>query len=381
MHPSHNPRTEMETPLNITRTADALQDSWSKIRADVLSHLIIGSALLFLFDVTLPDHFLLDLRSDDFSKKQFLAFMERSELVPLMSVLAVFMVFIYGLLLRFLGKYSVLLHVALCPPKIDSLLPLHPKYVSALSFIATTMNTTEFSSLHFISFYNELLTKYSSLESKEYKKFMKSMENLQHGSSILLGNTSIFLVIWIALFLFLPTDSNWRADNSENFVAVLLFLLVTVLWARLRLYRAIREIPVLSISFVAMMVRKDPDFEHLSGLDASYRSKVRKRIEFLQSEKQNSDRRPSFMNFVKSRFVHHLKKYAIPKVHLDLGWPLCEVYKTGMKFSFDSEQNQCYNGLWLKKYFAYCYYESHSSLLRIFWISWKGVLFLIRGAP
>ena len=102
-------------------------------------------------------------------------------------------------------------------------------------------------------------------QDKDMQQFQVGQQNKD--ASLYLGYAILFPICWFALFLWLPSESTWKMQNSRAFWPVLSLLLLFLLRSWIRVREFLLMLPGSLVSFMAYKIRTDLDLA--AALDAA----------------------------------------------------------------------------------------------------------------
>ncbi len=365
---------------DLSKTFYALQDTWSKVRADVISHGVVGVVLFALLGVSLPNVASFSIEPEQILKDSRFLLLKDTGLLFLLTLMPVGVIFIYGLLLRAVGGWLVSLQMILFSPRAESWMTSELVSDSAIETIALTLNREEFTLSDISQRLNDLTLKYLAQEKTAFDTFKQSIQQSGQNTSVYLGNSSAFFLMWVMLFVALPDDHPWLIANRAHFFPGAIFLLAFIVWARIRLTRLMGFFPQIQIAFVAQMVRTDSELKPIVDQARQSFPGVWERVAEIREEERNRSQRPSLLVFLRAQLgIGREEKTGIGD--RPNGRPFTKIFEIGARFSWDTEQNQEYNASWIVRYMAYCYYRFHKGVTRSLRSLWRLILYFITGAP
>jgi len=365
---------------DLSKNFYTLQDTWSKMRADVISHGVVGVVLFAFLGVSFPHVAFFSIEPAKILDDSRFLLLKDTGLFFLLTLIPVGMIFIYGLVLRAVGAWLVSLQMILFSPRAESWMTSELVSDSAIETIALTLNREDFTLSDISQRLNDLTLKYMAQEKTAFDNFKKSIEQSGQNTSVYLGNSSVFFLMWTVLFVILPDDHPWLIANRTHFFPGAIFLLAFIVWARIRLTRFMGFFPQIQIAFVAQMARTDSELKPVIDKARESFPGAWERVAEIRAEERKRSQRPSLLAFLRARLGIGLKE----KTEIGdrrRGRPFTKIFEIGARFSWDTQQNQEYNASWIARYMAYCYYRFHQSLTRSLKSLWRLILYFITGAP
>ena len=344
----------MTNPLDYIKYFDAIQNAWSNLRADVISHLIAALGLYLLAGMPCPSFTTSDFGSMLTSPP--IESLRQAGLLVYLPVMLAAGIFIYGILLRAVGGCLSSVQFMLFPPRSQNWTTSRLVSDSDIETVALTLNRDDFTSADMQWRLSDLSLRYSMQPEMRPGSFILSVRQGRQHSLGYLRNGLVFLLGWITLYVVLPADGIGGTFVQGQFLSTVVLLLAFVLWARLRVLAMIRLLQGCEISTLAQMVRRDPELRLVVNRARRVYPDLRRRIRELRDEGRQGRRRPSLAAYARAR-LWGAKEVGDPYANLGRrGWPFRGTYEIGKRFAFDESRNQSYDRQWLSQYCAYCYY-------------------------
>jgi hypothetical protein len=274
----------MTTLLNIDQLYGSLQSAWGKIQADVFSHLLLFLVLFGFIGVTVPAIPLRKIDPQQLMENSWFVLAKETNTLLLIPVAVIVIVLLYGALLRIVGSFLWTLQGIVLAPENYGPLLLRNAGTDNLSTIAMTLEKEDFTLDEILNRTGELSFLYRAKRPEDVKSFEEGLGKLSKNAGIYTGNVTMFLLVWILLFILLPDTVEWKKDNQEHFWLVSLLLTGALMWTWVQARRALRMLPIVQTVYISLLLRSDPDMkDDLSQSNNKY-SKVRERIGELESQ-------------------------------------------------------------------------------------------------
>jgi hypothetical protein len=397
----------MTSLLNIDQLYGSLQSTWDKIRADVFSHFLLFLVLLGV-GTTVPAMPLLKIDPQQLMENHWFELAKETNILFLAPVAIIVLIVLYGAALRSIGRLILVFQAFVFPPPDYG--PLLVKHVGRdhLATIALTLDKDDFTLDDIIQRMGELLLLYTAKRKEDVQSYQQNLGKLSKNAYIYAGNASTFLVAWILAFVLLPNSSEWKLDNQDLFWPVTVLLTGAVVWTWTRTRRTLSMLPVIQTSYISLLLRSDPDMKSDISRSNERYSQIWRRLEDLQSDEEEKQRRSSqdpslgrFLRYylkesrsgVEDEIRHsgngvekspaplwYPRRYRILRQDEPLrGLPFRTLYWVGYIFETSNTEFLDRAGRWLTGYFAYLYYRTHNQFTSILRRVWQFLTFYLRG--
>ena len=358
----------------------SLQGIWGKVRSDILSHLIVGAAVVFLFDITFPTLIPSDITMElIFTNPTFIALKESGFIVYFLPVLFA-LLFAYGLVIHSLGRLLINIQTVLFPPTFDTRGLVYSLPDSTIETIIRSMGTAHIRHNQIAARATELLARYQNLNKRDFDSFATSIKELGQNSLIYHGNLSVFFVVWITLPFVLSDENLWWQKNEDQHLPVVLFLFVCCLWSRWRAMIWYRQLLPQAYTFVAQMILQDDQMKTVLEQTEGSLEEIRDKIRQMRDEDQTPVHPPSLFLYCRAKLSN--LRFLRRKRRSKLGWPFPKLYRKGEALNRTARDNrsQQYDNDWLRAYYAYRYYLLHNWLRRLPKLIWAICMMIIKGS-
>jgi len=338
---------------NILESYNQLTTTWERIRANLLSHVIVGALLWVIgFAPPSPNITLQDLIVEP-----------GTPLYPVMQNVGVFVWGLICLALVFAAYVIALVEIGhllsslftlfLPTSLIDARLKLMPE--RALLNIAATLEGGVYQPYDLGRRLSELLTYYWFSNFDEWQK-QASGNVTQRDTKTYFQNALIFVIAWILLTIFLPKDSNLGFSIRTVFWRGLFVLGLYLVLSRALLIGALQVMLVRAVHTVSALVENDALYTDRLTAARSNPGPYRELVE--RYRRDAADTEPSLFAY----FRAHLKRLF---AHRGRGRPDKQTLIEGLRhFGFDPELNRDYRRPdWLVRYAGWRVVDAFGRLL------------------
>jgi len=370
----------MSTLSDVQALYDSVRDKWANSQAHIVAHVVLVGIVFWICGDTILQFSIVLIDPKLISTNEWFQLAKDTGTLYVSFLIPILMLAIYVVLLRTGGQLLVVILMLILPPspRTNRYRLLTPWVLEPLAII---LEKSDFVLNDLENKSSDLALKYQSRKNEQWETYQKSINKLTKNAQIYLGDFLIFLLSWIAIFIFLPQIS-WVQINDSKYWEILLFLLALAWFAWYRVSRAITVIPSMLMIYVSTMIRTDSDMKDLLEVTEERREEVRERLlELLRKEQERTESGPSLLGFIKYKAGFQGGTQEEEKVRQKRGWPFPSLYQNGVSFSFYKHRYTQYDKQWLAGYFAYLYYRFHKRLSVLVKSLWQLARYIVTGAP
>jgi hypothetical protein len=357
---------------DFTKLYASLHTTWDKVRVDILSHVFL-LALLFLAGVTRPP-LLSAVNVDRVMNLPIYKLAKDTNAFVLVPIALTLIILAYGILMRAIGQALSTAVLALFLPMSRHWLVVSPVSVSDLVTLASLQTRSDFEETDLSETLTILAVRYTA--SQRGKKPELDFTSGDRDASLYLNYALLFSVCWIALFVLVPTGSEWQMRNTRAFWPVLLALIAFTVrsWIQMRVF--FRMMPGSLIMSLAFKARSDPEQAQVLAAAQPRLSAIETRIDELRLRALRQAAAPSLLGFIGSKLggVRHADKNA--PSNSNRFW-LRRFYDEGREFS-ESEEKAGYEDRWLPRFGKYVFYRAVRTITRLGLLA-GGLLIYVAG--
>jgi len=354
---------------DLVKLYSSLHTTWDRIRVDILSHAFL-LGVFFVAGVTLPRIPLPVVDVDKVMDLPIYKLAKDTNALLLVPVALSFIVIVYGLVVRTLSGALVAWYLAMFPPFAGHAFIAGAVRLPDLVTIASLLGRSDFNEHDLSNAMSTATLRYATKHGKSMQPFHIGEQDKD--ASLYLGYAILFLALWCVLFLWLPSQSKWRLQNSRAYWAVLSLLLLFLLRSWIRVREFWLQFPAALVSFAAFTIRTDPDQAPALNAAKPRLADIEARVEFIHRQAEAQ----SLFGFIIAQSIH---KAAQRTPSTTKPWLLRRLYDQGRGFSerpstiLDDEQR-------LESFAKYLFYRVAHAIGRLLILA-LGLLTKLRLKP
>jgi hypothetical protein len=196
-------------------------------------------------------------------------------------------------------------------------------------------------------------------------KVMKQATNLRIRAS----RFPRFPLCWLVLFLWLPSESTWKMQNSRAFWPVMWLLLLFLLRNWIRVREFFLMLPGSLVTFAGYKIKADPDLAPALEAAKPRLADIEARVERIRLKALRQGVVPSlFVGLIDTELGGEDDDIAKPEPSPKTRLWVRRVYGEGRQFS-ESETKSVYKEDWLQSFAKYLFYRAVHTIgrLRFLW--------------
>jgi hypothetical protein len=366
----------MSTLSDVQALYGNVRDMWARSQTHVFAHVVLACVIL-LCGASNPEIPIPQVDPKRVSEDEWFKLTKDIGIIYASFVIPIVIIAAYAAVLQAAGRFLVGMVMLTFPP-------LGPsdghRLLSAWSLepLALALRKTDFNFGELQLKASEVALKYQLRKDTHWDDYQKAIGQLTKNSQVYLGDFLFFLLVWVALFKFVP-HAPWIQANAACFLPVAIILFGLSLFGWFRVSRAVAMMPSLQLFYTAAALRTDPDMKALLDASEEDREKIRKRLEEILNEREHADLQPSLLAFV--RYKLGLRPRALENTRRILGLPFPGLYEAGSDFAWSAKAQEAYDKDWLAGYLAYLYYRLHRRVTRVLRGLWHLARYVVTGIP
>jgi len=332
----------------------AISETWEKIHADIISHVVAFILVFYIGGTAFPRITLPLINPQIILDNSWFHLAKEMNLLFLGPIFILVLIVAYVAILHALGQVALRLFSS---SGVDNVLNhiLNEANKPSFEFLALSLGKEDFTINQVMQKFLDLTLKYQIEAKEDFKTFTKRFIATNIAATIYVKNALAFIVAWVAIFLFLPKTTVWIIENEKHFWPVFILLFIFYLVAKIRLNIIDRKSFLFQLATIVIFMKKDKDYVNLQNESDQKRDSIKQRLNEILSDYKRF-RRPSLTRYFLNKLYRKTRLAFIhtPKFFLKLKGISNLFYNTGEKFQM------AHDGMdrkWIEGYIAYRYYK------------------------